>query len=230
MREEQRRRRAVRIAEDVLAGLLVDDALVNVHGAAGLLGMRLGHEGGVHLVPQRRLARGALEQECLVGKIERLAVQQVDFHLRRAVLVDQRVDLDVLRLAEGVDIVEQRIEFVDRGDAVGLPAGLGAAGAADRRLELVVGIDVRLDQVELELRGHHRLPAALRVQVEHMPQQMPRRHHHAAGRRNKSSRGSPARSAPRPRAPRARSSDRPSARCRSRPGSWPRWCRADSPR
>jgi len=41
--------------------------------------------------------------------------------------VDQRIDLDVLRLAEGVDVVEQRIEFVDGGDAVALPPRLGAA-------------------------------------------------------------------------------------------------------
>ena len=58
------------------------------------------------------------------------AVQQIDLHLRRPVLVDQRVDLDVLRLAEGIDVVEQRIEFVDRGDAVGLAPGFGAAGTA----------------------------------------------------------------------------------------------------
>ena len=51
--------------------LRVDDALVDVHGAARLLGMRLGHERGVHLVAQRRFARGALEQERLVGEIER---------------------------------------------------------------------------------------------------------------------------------------------------------------
>ncbi len=118
------------IAEDIGAGLGVDHALVDVHGTARLLGVRLGHEGGVHLVAQRRLARGALEQEGLVGKVLRIAVQQVDLHLRRAVLVDQRVDLDVLRLAEGVHVIEQRIELVDRGDAVGLAARLGAARSA----------------------------------------------------------------------------------------------------
>ena len=32
-------------------------------------GMRLRHEGRVHLVPQRGLARGALEQERLFGQI-----------------------------------------------------------------------------------------------------------------------------------------------------------------
>ena len=89
----------------------------------------------------------------------RIAVDQVDLHLRRAVLVDQRVDLDLLRLAERIDVVEQRVELVHRRDAVRLPANLGTAGAADRRLERVVGVDVRLDEVELEFRRDDRLPA-----------------------------------------------------------------------
>ena len=154
------------IREDVLLRLGVDDALVDVHGAAGLLGMRLGHERGVHLVAQRGFARGALEEEGLVGEVERIAVQQVDLHLRGAVLVDQRVDLDVLVLAELVHVVEQRIELVDRRDAVALAARLGAARTAHRRLERIVGVDVGLDQVELELRRHHRLPAAVRVHLQ----------------------------------------------------------------
>ena len=49
-------RRAVVVAEDVLAGGLVDDALVHVHRAARLAGDRLGHEGGEHVVAHRRLA------------------------------------------------------------------------------------------------------------------------------------------------------------------------------
>ena len=99
---------------------------MDVHGAARLLAMRLRHERRVHLVAQRRLARRALEQERLVRQVQRIAVQEVDLHLRRAVLVDQRVDLDVLRLAERVDVVEQRIELVDRRDAVALAARLCA--------------------------------------------------------------------------------------------------------
>jgi hypothetical protein len=45
-------------------------------------------------VAQRRLAGGALEQERLVGEVHRVAVQEVDLHLRGAGLVDQRVDLE----------------------------------------------------------------------------------------------------------------------------------------
>jgi hypothetical protein len=105
-------------------------------------------------------------------------VQQVDLHLRRAVLVDQRVDLDVLRFAERVDVVEQRIELVDRRDAVRLAADLGAARAADRRLERIVGVGVRLDQVELELGRDDRLPAPRGIEVEDVAQHVTRRHGH----------------------------------------------------
>ena len=47
---------------------LLDQALVHVHRAARLAGDRLGHEGGVHVVAQRRLAHRALEEEHLVGQ------------------------------------------------------------------------------------------------------------------------------------------------------------------
>ena len=106
-------------------------------------------------------------------------MQEVDLHLRRTILVDQRVDRDVLILAELIDIVEQRVEFIDSCDAVGLAAGFGTARAADRRLERIVRIDVRLDEVELELGCDHRFPALLRIEIEHMPQHLARRHLHA---------------------------------------------------
>ena len=138
--------------------------------------MGLRHEGRVDLVPQRRLARRALEQERLVRERERIAVDEVDLHLRRPIFVDQRVDLDLLVLAELVDVVEQRIELVHRGDAVRLPSRLRTTRAAHRRLERIVGVLVLLDQVELELGRHHGLPAALSVELEHVTQHMARRH------------------------------------------------------
>ena len=46
----------------------------------------------------------------------------------------------------------------------------------DRRLERIVGVDVRLDEVELEFRRDDRLPALLRVKVEDVPQHVARRH------------------------------------------------------
>jgi len=84
-------RGAVCVAEHVLAGGHVDQALVHVHGAAGLAGNGLGHEGGVHVMAQGRLAHRALEQEHLVGQTQRLGMEEVDLHLPGAHLVNQGV-------------------------------------------------------------------------------------------------------------------------------------------
>ncbi|KGD34604.1 hypothetical protein DO72_5888 [Burkholderia pseudomallei] len=65
---EHRRHVAARADEEIAPGLDVDDALMNVHRRAGLALHRLCHEGGVHVVAQRRLAHRALEQEHLVGE------------------------------------------------------------------------------------------------------------------------------------------------------------------
>ncbi len=121
-----------------------------------------------------------LKRKRLVRQIQRMAVDQVDLHLRRPILVDQRVDLDVLVFAELIDVVEQRIELVHRRDAVALPARLRATRTPDRRLQRIVRVDVRLDQIELELRSDHRLPTSLRIQLEHVTQHVTRCHRHAA--------------------------------------------------
>jgi hypothetical protein len=103
-------------------------------------------------------------------------VQQVDLHLRRAGFVNQRVDLDVLRLAERVHVVEQRVELIDRSDAIGLAADLRTARAAHRRLQGIIGIDVRFHQEKFQLGRDDRLPALRLVQIEHPPQHIARRH------------------------------------------------------
>jgi hypothetical protein len=108
--------RAVGVAEDVLPVAAAHHALVHVHRAAGLAGDRLGHEGGEHVVAQRRLAHRALEQEHLVGQAQRVGVEEVDLHLPGADLVDQRVDVELHLLAVVVHVLEQRVELVDRVD------------------------------------------------------------------------------------------------------------------
>ncbi len=92
--------------EQVLPGLRVHDALVHMHGAAGLAAHRLGHESGVDVVAQRHLAHRALEQEHLVREMQRVAMQEVDLHLRRTFLVDQRVEVHLLQIAEIVHFLE----------------------------------------------------------------------------------------------------------------------------
>ena len=167
--------RAVGGGEQVVAARDVEHALMDVHRAARLALHGLGHEGRVDAVLERRLAQRALEQEGLVGELERLAVVEVDLHLRRPALVGQRVDVDLLRLAPVVDVLEDRVELVDRLDAVALARRFGAPRAADRRLERIVRILVDLGQEELELGRHHRPPAMLGVGGEHAAQHLARR-------------------------------------------------------
>ena len=70
-------------ANRCVAGL-VDDRHVQMHGASGLRGDRLGHEGGMHAAFLRGLARQSLEQQHLVGQRQRVAMQEIDLQLRRA--------------------------------------------------------------------------------------------------------------------------------------------------
>ena len=108
----------------------------------------------------RRFADRALEQEYLVGKLDRIAVAKVDLQLRRALLVDQRVDLQTLLFREVVDVVDQFVELVDAGDRIALTAEDRAAGAALWRMQRIVGVVVLGDEVELDLWRDERLPAA----------------------------------------------------------------------
>ena len=82
--EEELGRLAVAAGKDVLAGLGIHHRLVDVHGGARLVLMRLRHEGRIHVVLQGRLAHGALEEEDLIGEFQGIAVVEIDLELRRA--------------------------------------------------------------------------------------------------------------------------------------------------
>ena len=168
------------VANRLCAAFEVEHALMHVHGAAGLALHRLGHEGGVNAVLERRLAQRALEQERLIGELQRVAVVEIDLHLGGAGLVGQGVDVDLLRLAPVVDVLEDRIELVDRLDAVALARRFRSLGAADRRLQRIVGILVDLGQEELELGRDHRPPAAFGIGSQDPAQDLPGRDRHLA--------------------------------------------------
>ena len=110
------RDRAVFIAEDVVPGVGVKNALVDVHRAARLGLHRLGHEGGEDAVAQRGLAHRALEQEHPIGQVHRIAVGEVDFHLARTRLVDQRFHTKAVYLAKTRKLQKERVEIVHRID------------------------------------------------------------------------------------------------------------------
>ena len=68
-----------------------------------------------------RLAQHPLEQEGLVGELQCAAVVEVDLHLGSTRLVGQGVDVDLLRLAPVVGVLEDRVELFDRVDPERLP-------------------------------------------------------------------------------------------------------------
>ena len=93
---------------------------MHVHGAARLASNGLGHESGVHVVPQRGLAHRALEEKYFVGQAQRLGVEKVDFHLPGTHLVNQRVDVELHLVAVVVNFFKQRVKLVHGVNAVGL--------------------------------------------------------------------------------------------------------------
>ena len=76
-------------------------------------------------------------------------MQEVQFELRRTHFLGERVDLDVLRLAVLVNIVDERVEIIHRVDAVRLVGRLGPAEPAFRRFDLLIDIGMCVDQVRI---------------------------------------------------------------------------------
>ena len=146
-----------------------------MHRRARLALHRLGHEGGEGAVLGGRFPDRALEIEHLVGKLQRITMAQVDLELGRAFLVDQRVDLQPLRLAEVVDVVDQLVELVDAGDRIGLAGHDRTSRAADGRGQRQVGIIILGDEIEFDLGRDHRPPALLLVKLDHPFQHIARR-------------------------------------------------------
>ena len=173
--EKRWRRAAVWLAENILPAVQRHHALVDVHGAAGLALHGLGHESGVHIVADGHLAHGALEQEHLVGQRQRVAVVQVDFHLRGTHFMNQRVQRQPLCLAPVVHHVEDVVVFVDGVDAEALHAGLGTPRAANWWLQRHVFVRLHLYQVKLHLGRHDRAPAFLLVQFQDALEHVARR-------------------------------------------------------
>ncbi len=65
---------------------------------------------------------GALENEHLVREVQGITVQEIDFQLSDTGLMDQAVYVQVLGFTKIVHFFDNRIEFVDGVNAIGLPA------------------------------------------------------------------------------------------------------------
>ena len=141
-----------------------------MHGAAGFTGDGLGHEGGVHVVAQRGFTHRAFEEKHLVGQAQRVVMEKIDFHLTGADFMDQGVDVQPHFFAVLVQLFKQRVEFVDRINAVGLARSFGPAAAPDGRPKQGIRVGVARQQIKLEFGCYHRLPTLGGVQITHMAQ------------------------------------------------------------
>ena len=147
--------------KNILPGLQINHALVDMQCRAGLALHRLGHKGGVHVVALRGLANRALEYEHLIRHRQRVAMVKIDLELGRAVLVNQGVDIELLLIGEVIHVLDEILEFRHGVDAVRQSRHLAPSGAALGRHEFIVGVGVFVHEVELHLGRHHRLQACL---------------------------------------------------------------------
>ncbi|CAI8245021.1 MAG: Uncharacterised protein [SAR116 cluster bacterium] len=127
-----------------------------MHGAAGLFLHRLCHEGSMYIVIKRCLPDCTLEQKGLVGQFQRLAMIEINLHLRRARLMAERVDVDLLHFTMIVNILKQRIEFIHRIDAISLSGLFSASGPSAWCGQRAVGICALLHEEEFQFRCHNR--------------------------------------------------------------------------
>ena len=100
---------------------------------------------------------------------------EVDLELRRSALMAQGVDVQFLRFAVIIDVLDNRIKVVCGIDAVSLATGFLAAGAADGGIQRIIGIEVLLHQIEFEFGRHDGPPAFFLVERQHALQHVARR-------------------------------------------------------
>ena len=117
---------AVVLAEDV-AATGVEQALVQVHGAAGRSGDGLGHEDRVQAVLEGDFLGRVLEQKGLVGHRQRVAVQQVDLKLAGADLVQPGIGAYAQRGQRGGKFIPEGCESIAQVQAEGRLSHLRAA-------------------------------------------------------------------------------------------------------
>ncbi|MNE21967.1 hypothetical protein D3C80_1151520 [compost metagenome] len=148
-------RQALRIAEHITPTAYLDQALVNVHGAAGRVRQRLGHAHHGQAVLERHFLEQVLEQEGLVGQQQRVAVQQVDLELADTHFVHEGVTWQAERGHALVHLLEERAQAVVGADTECRMAKLATAIAAYGWLERLLRVAVGGKNKEFEFGRHH---------------------------------------------------------------------------
>lgn len=101
-------------------------------------------------------------------------MDEVDLHLGAACLVGEGVDVEFLCLTVLVHLLKERVELVERINAVKLPGHFLTSGTPHGWGERVVGILVDLGEVELQFRCHHGPQPFLLVELEDAAQHVAR--------------------------------------------------------
>jgi hypothetical protein len=162
-RHQPRRILGCIIGHHVVAGTVVN-AGVDMHAAAGDVGKGLGHEGGAKAMTARHTVDDAPQQQGVVaGDYRVVLVVGIDFPLPGGEFAVHRRQRYTLDLAGRADVIEELVAVEEIvGHAVlnavlrfDVPGMRPVSGM--RPLPIAVG-----EQVELQLRGHDRGPAAVR--------------------------------------------------------------------
>jgi hypothetical protein len=159
-----------------VAALPIDQAHVQVRAAARLVAVGLRHEGRLHPVLERDPTHQPLEADRVVAGGERIRhVMQVHLELTRTVLREHRARGHGLGARRRVDVREQRRVLVQIRHRVDLCPELAPPGERlARRLREALRRALAVDQIELELDGHHRREAEIAEVAQHACEHMAR--------------------------------------------------------
>ncbi|MNE47569.1 hypothetical protein D3C80_1419800 [compost metagenome] len=110
----------------------------------------------------------------LVHRRQGIAVLKGDFHLAGCILGDRRAGRNALGLAGSVEVGEKRLDLLKLTQAIHLGAAWPAAVVVQGRLRSALGITLLVEQVELQLAGHHRVVAVSLECIDGAQQHMAR--------------------------------------------------------
>ncbi len=149
---------------------------MQVHAAARRIGVGLGHECRLDAVAMRDALDDALEADRLVAGFAGIRdMAQVHFPLVGAALRERGAGRHALGFAGGRDLRQDVGNRLEVGHRVDLGARFPPARVARaRRLGVAGGRALDVHEVELELDGDDRMPAARRIAVEHGRECVPR--------------------------------------------------------
>ena len=146
-----------------------------MQAATGQVAERLGHKAGNEAVFVGHALDQALVAQAFVDGLQRVeAVLQGQLNLAGRVLGNRCAHRQALHVAGVVEVVEERLQLLQLGHAIHLRCLRAHAVHLQRRLRAAVGVAVFIQQVELQLDGHHRVVAVGLQAVDGADQHMPR--------------------------------------------------------